>query len=107
MRKMGHLGLALLCLGVMSCGGSSSSSTVSISVTVSGLAGNVVVLQDNGGDDLGVTANGMYTFAKPLAPGDAYAVTVKAQPQAPAQMCVVTGGTGTAGHDPVDVAVTC
>ena len=36
--------------------------------TVSGLSGTVV-LQDNGGDDLSVTANGSFTFATTLATG--------------------------------------
>ena len=40
--------------------------------TVSGLSGTVV-LQDNGGDDLTVTANGSFTFATTVASGAAYA----------------------------------
>ena len=47
--------------------------------TVSGLSGTVV-LQDNGGDDLTVTANGSFTFATQAGGGAAYAVTVKTNP---------------------------
>ena len=39
---------------------------------MSGLSGTVV-LQDNGGDNLSVSANGSFTFATPLAAGAAYA----------------------------------
>ena len=62
--------------------------------TVSGLSGTVV-LQDNGGDDLSVSANGSFTFATALAAGAAYAVTVKTSPSG--QSCTVSGGSGTVG----------
>jgi len=107
MRTLGYVSAVFVCLAAVSCGGGSSGSGVHVSVTVSGLAGNALVLQDNGGDDLAVTSDGTYQFAKGLASGDAYAVTVKVQPQAPAQTCVVNGGTGTIGKDPVEVAVSC
>ena len=42
--------------------------TYTVGGTVSGLSGTVV-LQDNGGDNLSVTANGSFTFATSLAPG--------------------------------------
>ena len=57
-------------------------STYSIGGTVSGLSGTVV-LQDNGGDDLTVSANGAFTFATKLATGTAYNVTVKTNPERP------------------------
>ena len=50
--------------------------------TVSGLSGTVV-LQDNGGDDLSVSASGAFTFATALAAGSAYNVTVKTEPGRP------------------------
>ena len=65
-----------------------------------------VVLQDNGGDDLSVSANGAFTFATALANGAAYAVTVKTNPTG--QTCTVTNGAGTIGTANVtNVAVTC
>jgi hypothetical protein len=77
----------------------------SVGGTVSGLTGTVL-LQDNGGDDLSVAANGSFTFPTQLASGAAYAVTVKAQPSG--QTCTVSGGTGTVGSVNVtSVAVTC
>ena len=60
--------------------------------TVSGLAGTGLVLQNNGGNDLTVTANGTVAFSTPLPSGDAFAVTVKTQPTAPTQTCSVTRG---------------
>src|SRR5262249_2326281 len=43
-------------------GGSAGGPTYSVGGSVSGLSGTVV-LQDNGGDNLSVTANGSFTFA--------------------------------------------
>lgn len=76
--------------------------------TVSGLIGSGLVLQQNGGDDLPITADGSFTFPTPLADGSAFAVTTSAQPSNPAQICVVANGSGAvAGADVTDVAVTC
>jgi len=79
--------------------------TYSVGGTVSGLSGTVV-LQDNGGDNLTVTANGSFTFATQLASGAAYKVTVKTNPTG--QTCTVANGSGTIGSANItNVAVTC
>ena len=79
--------------------------TYSVGGTVSGLSGTVV-LQDNGGDDLSVGANGAFTFATPLASGVAYSVTVKTNPTG--QTCTVSSGSGTVTSANVtSVAVSC
>ena len=79
--------------------------TYSVGGSVSGLAGSVV-LQDNGGDNLSVSANGSFAFPTKLAGGSAYAVTVLTQPAG--QTCVVSGGSGSVGSANVTgVAVTC
>jgi len=76
--------------------------------TVSGLTGSGLILRNNGGDDLAVSANGTFTFATPLASGAAYSVTVFSQPTNPAQTCVVTGGSGTiTGVNVTTVAIAC
>ena len=50
--------------------------------TVTGLgSGDVVVLEDNGGDELAVSTNGTFSFATSLASGATYAVTVRTQPR--------------------------
>ncbi len=79
--------------------------TYSIGGTVSGLSGTVV-LQDNGGNDLSVGANGAFTFSTGLATGAAYSVTVKTSPAG--QTCSVANGSGTVGSANItNVAVTC
>lgn len=83
---------------------------------VVGLAsGQSVVLQDNGGDNLTVGANGAFTFATALAFNATYNVTVLTQP-ANGQTCQVAtayvfgsnSGSGTVGTSNVDtVRVSC
>ena len=71
-------------------------------------AGDTVVLQNNGGDDLALNADGSFTFNTPVAYGDSYAVTVKTQPAAPSETCTVSNGSGTMpANDFNGVAVTC
>lgn len=73
--------------------------------TVSGLNGGLV-LQNNGGDDLIVAADGSFTFATPLAVGRNYDVRVKFKPAS--QRVTVRGGTGTVGGtDVTSVEIVC
>jgi N-acetylneuraminic acid mutarotase len=64
-----------------------------------------MVLQDNGGDSLPITANGTFTF-KTAVPG-AYVVTVSTQPTGPAQTCSISNGTGTATVNVTNVLINC
>ncbi len=69
-------------------------------------AGAGLVLRNNGGDDLAVSANGAFTFATSLTSGSTYAVTVATQPSG--QTCSVSNGSGTvAGANVTTVAVAC
>ena len=90
-------------------GGTSTppSTTYTVGGKVSGLSnGQTVTLQNNGGDDLTVNANGTFIFASALAQGASYAVTVSQRPTG--QTCSVTNGTGTIGSSNVTtVHVTC
>ncbi|HYB60728.1 MAG TPA: hypothetical protein VEH50_04535 [Methylomirabilota bacterium] len=81
--------------------------TYTIGGVVSGLTGAGLVLQDNGDDNLSVTANGQFTFATALHSGATYDVTVLTQPSNPAQICVVANGSGTANANVTTVVVTC
>lgn len=82
--------------------------TATIGGTVSGLvASSSVILQDNGGDSLTVTANGAFTFKTAVTGADVYAVTVATQPVNPNQICKVTNGSGTAAANVTNVAVNC
>jgi hypothetical protein len=76
---------------------------------VSGLSGTLV-LQNNGGTPLSLTANGGFAFPTPITSGGAYAVTVKTQPTFPptTQTCSVSSGSGNVGTaDITNVSVSC
>ena len=83
--------------------------TFSVFGNLTGLAaGASVTLQNNGGDDLTLTADGGFSFATALTDGSAYSVTVLTQPTSPSQTCTVTNGVGTlAGANVTNVGVTC
>ncbi|MDB5213724.1 MAG: hypothetical protein JWO86_1651 [Myxococcaceae bacterium] len=72
-----------------------------------GLAAQAV-LQNNGGDDITLKADGTFSFPLALKAGVTYAATIKTQPTGPTQTCTVTNGTGTiAAADVTDVTVAC
>ncbi|MBZ5701090.1 MAG: hypothetical protein LAN84_04525 [Acidobacteriia bacterium] len=81
--------------------------TYTIGGTVSGLAGTGLVLQNNGGNNLTISANGSFTFTTAVSNGGAYNVTVLTQPSSPKQICAVTNGSGTANANITNVQVTC
>jgi hypothetical protein len=66
-----------------------------------------MVLQDNGGDNLTIAANGAFTFKTGLATGKTYAVTIMTQPSNPTQACSVSGGSGTVSANVTNVQVAC
>jgi len=85
-----------------------ASSTFSVGGTVVGLMGRGLVLRNNGGDDVGVNADGAFKFPTALASGAAYNVTVRTQPSDPSQSCSVTNARGTIGNGNVsNVIVSC
>jgi hypothetical protein len=76
--------------------------------SVTGLAGAGLILRNNGGDDRVISANGLYTFNTALVAGNAYAVTVHAQPSNPTQTCVVSNGANSSTNGNVtNVNVAC
>jgi N-acetylneuraminic acid mutarotase len=102
--------LAAFSLALAACGGNSTPpSTFTISGTVVNLAGTGggLVLQDNSNDPLPVNANGNFTFAKTVASGSPYSVTISAQPSNPTQTCGVTNGSGTATANVTNLQVNC
>src|SRR3990170_4659532 len=107
-----YLLILILAITVASCGSNgsggseTSENTYAVGGTVSGLTGTGLVLQNNGTDDLTITANGAFTFTTKIANSAAYAVTVRTQPSNPAQTCTVTNGSGTvSGANITNVAV--
>jgi hypothetical protein len=77
--------------------------------TLTGLAaGDIVVLQDNGGDYLTLTTNGTFTFATPLANGQSYSVTVGGTEGNTEAPFTPMNGSGTiSGANVTNVAVQC
>ena len=77
-----------------------------LGVWVTGLGSNkTLTLQNNGGDNLSITANGGATFATQYVKGTNYSVTVSLQPSA--QLCKVVDGTGTITSDMTSLTVNC
>ena len=77
--------------------------------TLSGTATGLTIaitLQNNGGSNLSVSANGSFTFSAGVADGSTYNVTVLAQQAG--QSCTVSNGSGTvSGANITNVSVTC
>lgn len=82
-----------------------STNTYTVGGIVSGLTGTIQ-LQNNGGDDLVINANGSFTFSTAVTQGAPYSVTVLTQPVA--QTCSVSNGSGTmSGSNVTNVSVDC
>ena len=100
--------LPLILISLGGCpggGGGAAAPSYTIGGAVSGLKSSVV-LRNNGGDDLTVTANTTFTFATSISDGSPYAVTVLTQPNG--QICTVSAGSGTvSGGNVSSVAVKC
>jgi hypothetical protein len=64
-----------------------------------------VVLQDNGGDNLALSANGSFVFSASIPLGQSYSVTVLSQPTGPD--CAVSNASGTVVANISSVAVVC
>jgi sugar lactone lactonase YvrE len=91
---------------VVGLSGVALSSTYTIGGSVTGLVGSGLVLQDNLGDNLPISANGAFTFATAINTGNPYSVTVLSSPIA--QNCAVTEGGGTVANANItSVLVTC
>jgi 6-phosphogluconolactonase (cycloisomerase 2 family) len=109
--------MSIVALALAACGGGGGStpsssqssnpppSQYTVGGSVTGLSGTGLVLQDNGGDNLAVSASGPFTFATKLNSGAAYSVTVMTQPTG--QTCTVASGTGTVTANVTNVAVSC
>ena len=90
---IGALGALLISFLVVSCGNKEDSSALfTVGGVVSGSTGTLV-LQNNGSNDISLTANGPFAFPIAAASGSPYSVTVRANPAG--QTCIVSSGTGT------------
>jgi large repetitive protein len=109
------MAISIVVLALGACGGSDSNggtsnsppTTYTLGGSLTGLVtGGSLVLQDNGGNNLTLSANGNFTFSTALAGGTAYAVTVLTQPTG--QSCNVTNGSGTVSASNVTaVTIAC
>lgn len=89
-------------------GGGGGDMMYTVGGTVTGLTGSGLVLENNAGNNLPISAAGAFTFTASLASGARYAVTVITQPSSPTQNCVVSNGSGTVGTANITtVAVVC
>jgi hypothetical protein len=105
-QKLLVIGVATTAL--VACGGGGSAApapvTYTIGGTLSGLTGTLV-LQNNGGDDLSLSADGSFSFSKTLSSGATYTVTVLTQPSG--EICTVSSGSGTVTANVSTVAIQC
>lgn len=80
--------------------------TYSVGGSVSGLKGSGLVLQNNGGDDLAIGADGSYTFSTPVNDQSSFKVTILSQPTE--SFCDVNSGAGTvSGANVTNVMINC
>ena len=80
--------------------------TYSIGGSVSGLNGGSLVLQNNAGDDLPLSADGSFTFSTELLTGVGYGITILSEPAS--QDCTVSNASGTTSTaDITNVSVSC
>jgi 6-phosphogluconolactonase (cycloisomerase 2 family) len=82
--------------------------TFSLGGSVAGLAGGSLVLRNNGGADLTISANGPFSLGTAIASGSNYSVTIQGQPSPPVQTCTLANGAGTVAAGNVsNIAITC
>ena len=89
--------LILICCFLVGC--------YSIGVTVRGLSGSGLVVQNNGDDNLTVNGDGTFTFGNEVSSGSTYFVTVLTQPAG--QTCAVVNGWGIVSSIDISISVKC
>lgn len=94
-------------ISLVSCGGSGSGSGLSYSVsgTISGLQGSVVI-QNNTTDVITLSSSGSFSFPNKVNDGASYNVVVRTQPES--QTCTISNAGGLIrGADITDVDIVC
>ena len=83
--------------------------TFTVGGTVTGLVGiGLAMVNASNGDTFAITENGNFTFAKGVAGGGSYNISVQTAPTNPAQICAVTNGNGTvSGTVVTNIQVAC
>jgi hypothetical protein len=75
--------------------------------TVYGLAGDNLVLENNGGNRLTINWDESFAFAGTVPSGTAYNVTISNLPSNPGEMCAVANGSGTVTSNVTNIVVSC
>ncbi len=110
LRRLANAAGVMGLMAVLASCGTSPGYSYTVSGTVDGMVGGGMVLQNNGGDDRIISANGQFSFITPLTDGSTYSIRVKPnfQPTNPSQTCSVSNGSGTINGAPVsNVVVNC
>jgi hypothetical protein len=115
LHRLKSLGSLLCCLLLGACGGggvdnaaATPRTSATIGGTLTGFPGGTLLLGNSGVEAIAVTANGSFSFSKPVGENNPYAVTVLGQPSG--TECTVTNGTGTVAHNVAavsNVSITC
>ena len=78
-----------------------------VGVQVYGYDGEGLVLQNNGGDDLAIRADGVAWFPTPVVEGSPFSVSIKDLPKTPDQACTLQSAGGTVLHETSITRVDC
>lgn len=78
-----------------------------VGVQVYGYDGEGLVLQNNGGDDLAISANGTAWFQTPVVQGSPFGISIKDLPKTPDQACTLQLASGTVFQDMSITRVDC
>ncbi|WP_431476469.1 hypothetical protein [Massilia eburnea] len=104
--KAKFIAAALLAAALAACGGKAS---FTLGGSISGLANQGLILQNNGGNDLPVNAGATsFSFPNGISYGTEYKVSIKQQPDH--MTCAFLGGTevGSAGHTTsINIVLSC
>lgn len=79
---------------------------LSVDMTVTGLTGTGLILQNNNTDDLAIDADGSFSYS--VASGESYQISVLTQPGNPAQTCRIDNPGGMVANSNINnISVTC
>lgn len=84
------------------------STAYSLGFDVNGLAGSGLIVANDAGESLIVSADGQHSFSQPLADGSNYSVFIAQQPSSPEQVCTASNNSGLInGADVNNVMINC
>lgn len=88
------------------CSVSPPQATFTVGGKLSGMdQGSSITIQNNGGDNLSLSANGNFTFATSMAAGASYAVTILSTSLG--ESCTISNGAGTVSNNVDSVIIDC